>query len=162
MTDADVWADAPGVERVMVDTNVLLAATDTSRHRHDAAVRLLNEDRRALSASPQNVREYLAVATRPIELNGLGLSSVDAVANLGELLEGMDLVEEDADSADRLTEMVGAGLAIGEQVHDANIVAVAMACGAHTIVTDDRRHFARFADLITIETLDQDGGAVGA
>ena len=43
-------------------------------------------------------------------------------------------------------------------MHDANVVAVALAHGAAAIVTDNRRHFSRFADLIAIEGLRPDGG----
>lgn len=153
MMAADGRRESGRPERVLVDTNVFLAATDTSRTTHAAAVRLLNEDQRALTATPQNVREYLAVATRPTSLNGLGLDGADAAANLGELLEGMDVVGEDIDSSDTLTDLVARGMAAGKQVHDANMIAVALASGATTIVTDDRRHFTRFADLIAIETL---------
>lgn len=38
-------------------------------------------------------------------------------------------------------------------MHDANVVACALAHGATSIVTDNTRHFTRFADLIAIEVL---------
>ena len=79
---------------VVVDTNVLLAATDRSRDHYDAATRFLNEDVRRLAVSPQIVREYLAVTSRPVAGNGLGLSGKDAVANVEQLLEGMEVLIE--------------------------------------------------------------------
>ena len=74
-------------DSLFVDTNVLLTATDESRPLHSEALNLLSgttgRDKR-LAASGQVVREYLVVATRPIENNGLGLSVADAEANVTE------------------------------------------------------------------------------
>lgn len=145
--------NADRLTRVVVDTNVLLAATDRSRATHLVAVEFLNSDERRLCLTPQIVREYLAVATRPREVNGFGLSGDDAAANMGQFLEDMDILAENAGTTDAVINMVARGSSLGKQVHDANIVGVALRGGASTIVTDNVRHFARFADLITIENL---------
>jgi predicted nucleic acid-binding protein len=139
---------------VVVDTNVLLAATDRSRDHHGAATRFLNEDVRRLAVSPQIVREYLAVASRPVAVNGLGLSGEDAVANVHELLEGLEVLTEGPATTTSLMDLVVTGPAVGKQVHDANVVAVALAHRAVSIVTDNSRHFARFAHLLAIEEVD--------
>lgn len=138
---------------VVVDTNVLLAATDMSRVAHAAATEFLNEDERRLALTPQIVREYLAVATRPVEVNGLGLSADDAVANVEQVLDDMELLPEDAATTRRLLDLVSHGFAAGKQVHDANVAAVALAHRASAIVTGNPRHYSRFADLIAIEHL---------
>lgn len=77
---------------VVVDTNVLLAATDRSRA---SATAFLNEDERRLALTPQIVREYIAVVTRPVEVNGFGLNAADAVSNVREFLDDMVLLPED-------------------------------------------------------------------
>lgn len=138
---------------VVVDTNVLLAATDRSRSAHEAAIALLNDDERRLALTPQIVREYLAVATRAVEANGLGLTARAAVGNVKELLVDMSLLPEDATATARLLELVDGGAASGKQVHDANVVAVALAHGAGAIVTDNARHFSRFDRVVAIEGL---------
>jgi predicted nucleic acid-binding protein len=138
---------------VVVDTNVLLAATDRSRDSYSAASQLISEDERRLAITPQIVREYLAVATRPMEANGFGLAGEDAVANVEQFLDDMELLSEDAATTRLLLELVGQASAAGKQVHDANVVAVALAHGAAAIITDNARHFARFAELVTIENL---------
>lgn len=103
--------------------------------------------------SPRIVREYLAVVTRPVEVNGFGLSAEDAVANVEQLLDDMELLPEDAGTTHRLVDLVAHGSAVGKQVHDANVVAVALAHQAGAIVTGNTRHFSRFADLMAIESL---------
>lgn len=139
---------------VVVDTNVLVAATDTSRVAHAGATEFLNQDTRRLAISPQIVREYVAVATRPVELNGLGMSADAATTNVKQFLDDMELLREDGRTTQRLMDLVRRGSAAGRQVHDANVVAVALAHRAGAIVTGDTRHFLRFADLIVIESLD--------
>lgn len=147
---------AEGGRPVVVDTNVLLAATDRSRARHSAATDLLATDDRDLAITPQVVREYLAVATRPVEANGLGMDGPDAVANAEQLLTVLRLLPEGPAATARLLDLVGRSAAQGRQVHDANVVAVALAHGASAIVTDDARHFSRFSSMIAIERLDGD------
>lgn len=147
MTSADP------AQLVVVDTNVLLAATDRSRAAHAAATTFLNDDPRRLALTPQIAREYLAVSTRGVDANGFGLSAQDAVANLREFLDDMAVLAETARSVRSVMDLVERHAVAGRQVHDANVVAVALAHEASAIVTDDRRHFARFADLITVETL---------
>jgi len=138
---------------VVVDTNVLLAATDRSRERHDAATRFLSLDERDLAISPQIVREYLAVTTRPVDVNGLGMSGGDAVANVEQFLGAMMILAEGSGTTAKLLALIGITSALGKQVHDANVVAVALAHDAAAIVTDNPRHFARFASTIAIEDL---------
>ncbi len=137
----------------MVDTNVFLAATDRSQEAHDRALNFLNTDTRRLALTAQIVREYLAVATRPVEANGLGLSGSHASANVEQFLSDIELLPEDMATSRTVMQMVGSDLATGKQVHDANIVAVALAHNADTIVTDNTAHFLRFSDLIAIESL---------
>jgi len=132
---------------------VLLAASDRSRERHKAATSFLNEDERRLAVSPQIVSEYLAVSTRPVEANGLGLSGRDAVSNVEQFADVMKLLGDSPATTEHLLDLVGQRYAVGKQVHDANIVAVALAHRATAIVTDDAHHFARFARLLAIEAL---------
>lgn len=138
---------------VLVDTNVLLAATDRSRARHEAAIRFLTEDERDLAISPQIVREYLAISTRPVEVNGLGMTATDAIANLEQFLGTMTLLSEGSGSTAHLLALIGSRSALGKQVHDANVVAVALAHQAIAIVADNAKHFVRFASLVAIEEL---------
>ncbi|HEY5878396.1 MAG TPA: PIN domain-containing protein, partial [Nakamurella sp.] len=78
----------PAADRAVLDTNVLLAATDESTIEHADAVAALNywpASGLVLYTSGQILREYLVVATRPTAVNGLGLPIADAVDNVREL-----------------------------------------------------------------------------
>lgn len=123
------------------------------RTAHEAATGFLNEDVRRLALTPQIVREYLAVSTRPVEVNGFGLPGDDAVANVEQFLEDMELLPEGVSTTRRLMDLIAERSAPGKQIHDANVVAVALVHRASAIVTDNTRHFARFTDLIGVEGL---------
>jgi predicted nucleic acid-binding protein len=148
------------VERALLDTNVLLAATDEARAHHPRARVTLDAwpaAGTALYTSGQILREYLVVATRPAELNGLGLELSDALANVTALRARMRLLEETKAVADRLATLLVEAPSTGRKIHDANVVATMLVHGLTTLVTSDVSDFSRFAprveviDLATVE-----------
>ena len=137
--------------QVMLDTNVLLAATDEGRAEHDQALAIVNEwpgRGTTLYTSGQIMREYLAVATRPAEKNGLGLALTDALANVRALRGRMSLLAEEAKVADRLLALLDDIACGGKQVHDANVVATMLVHGIGTIVTINLDDFTRFVQHV--------------
>ena len=101
------------------------------------------------------MREYLAVATRPIERNGLSLNLVDALANVRALRGRTSLLAEDGKVADRLLALLDDIDCGGKQVHDANVVATMLVHGIDAVVTinlDDFTRFARRVRLIGLGT----------
>ena len=140
-------------DRVMLDTNVLLAATDESRSEHRAALTILNEwttGDTTLCTSGQILREYLAVATRPAEQNGLGLEPADAVSNVRAIRERTMFLTEDAKVADRLQGLLTDVECGGKQVHDANVIATMLAHGVGTVVTMNVEDFTRFERYVSL------------
>jgi predicted nucleic acid-binding protein len=92
-------------DRVVLDTNVLLAATDTGRAEYAKAREALDEwpaRGTTLYTSGQILREYLSVATRPEERNGLGLRRADSIANARALVGRLRLLAENEKVSDRL------------------------------------------------------------
>jgi predicted nucleic acid-binding protein len=129
-------------DRAMVDTNVLLAATDEGRPEHHDALTILNDwpsGRTTLCVSGQILREYLAVATRPADANGLGLKSPDALGNVDAIRERATLLAD-----------IDCG---GKQVHDANVIATMLVHGIDTVVTMNVDDFARFGGYVNVVRL---------
>ena len=151
VADLDVRPD-----RVMLDTNVLLAATDEGRAEQRDALVIVNEWAAGgvtLCTSGQILREYLAVATRPAERNGLGLKPADAVSNVRAIRERTVFLTEDARVADRLQVLLTDVECGGKQVHDANVVATMLAHGVSAVVTMNAGDFARFERYVTLLAL---------
>lgn len=139
-------------DRILLDTNVLLAATDEGRAEHRAALMIVNEwaGEVTLCTSGQILREYLAVATRPVERNGLGLKPADAASNVRAIRERTALLAEDARVADRLLMLLADVECGGKQVHDANVVATMLAHGVGTVVTMNVEDFVRFEPYVSL------------
>lgn len=143
-------------DRVVLDTNVLLAATDTGHAEYARARAALDEwpaRGTTLYTSGQILREYLAVASRPEKQNGLGLSQADAVGNVSALAERMRLLTENEKVHTRLLELVSSVDCAGKQVHDANIVATMLAHGVNALVTSNISDFTRFDGRVQVLTL---------
>ena len=138
---------------LFVDTNVLLTATDESRLLHLDAMQILDaslsQDLR-LAASGQVLREYLVVATRPTEVNGLGLSVPDAIANINEFLRHLELYDETVDVSARLRQLAIDHKLRGKRLHDANIVATMSVHGISTLLTQNGDDFAPFEDIVIV------------
>lgn len=138
---------------VLLDTNVLLSATAPLRPLHRAALTVLNDwtnQGLVLAVSSQILREYLVVATRPIEVNGLGLSTEDALANVTAFRGRMRLLADGEPVWERLRALVAAYGCRGKQIHDANVVACALISGVTKLATANMGDFNRFAAEIEL------------
>jgi predicted nucleic acid-binding protein len=142
--------------RAMLDTNVLLSATDEGRADHRQAMLVFNDlagRGTTLYTSGQVMREYLAVATRPTGSNGLGLKQSDALANARAFRTRTVLLAEDSTVADRLLGLLDQTPCGGKQVHDANIVATMLVHGIDRLITINVADFTRFEVHITLMPL---------
>jgi len=141
---------------VLLDTNVLLEATTPARALHRAARRVLDDwpNRGVrLCVSGQILREYLVVATRKQEVNGLGLAVGDALANVAAFVGRCRFLAEDQQVAERLRKLLRDVACSGKQVHDANVVATCLAHGVGGVVTANLGDFERFDHLVEVRPL---------
>jgi predicted nucleic acid-binding protein len=138
-------------EHALVDTNILLEATDERRVHHRSAFELLSNGS-GLRLCAQVVREYLVVATRPATsgMNGLGLSRRHALENVRALRERMRLVPEEKPLLPALLDLLDAVPCTGKRIHDANLVACAVVHGIRRLVTLNARDFAAFSAYVTV------------
>lgn len=141
---------------ILVDTNVLLAATTPARDLHREALGVLNEwptDGARLCISGQILREYLVVATRVPERNGLGLSVDDALTNVAAVTGRCRFLSENQEASDHLQGLLRTVECSGKQIHDANLVATCLAHRVPTLVTANAKDFERFEGLVRVQLL---------
>ncbi len=125
---------------LLLDPNVLLAAKDRSRNSHALCTELFRLPARAgvhLVTIGQILREYLVVATRPVEADGLGLDTSDAVRNIRAFRTRTHLLPESAEIHDELIALVETHSLKGKRIHDANVVAAAGCHHVSAIITDN-------------------------
>ncbi|MGB0344624.1 MAG: type II toxin-antitoxin system VapC family toxin [Coraliomargarita sp.] len=142
--------------RCFIDTNILLAATDSSRPEHPAALELLRSGlsgERKLFASGQVFREYLVVSTRPAKNNGLGIRPDKAVANISEFRKCIQLLDETDAVARRLANLIADYKLRGKRIHDANLIAIMLENGLDYLRSNNSADFTVFK-TIQVEGLD--------
>lgn len=140
---------------VFVDTNILVHAgrplSPDSQSATTTLARLQGEGR-TLWISPQVLREYLAVVSRP-QANAPALPMRDALADARRLADLFNLADEGGEVMDRLFGLLSNYPVAGKQVHDAHLVATMLGAGIRSLLTFNGRDFERFGNLIRLEPI---------
>ena len=139
--------------RLLVDTNVLIEATDEGRPFHQQAVRLFREapvHGADLVLAPQILREYLVVATRPVENNGLGMATPEALDNVRQFRSRAALIAETLEAGELFLKWAGQCGIRGKKLHDLQILATAAAGGVDALITANEEDFPHCGDLAII------------
>ena len=135
--------------RILVDTNVLLRAI----RRDDLLCRVARDSLRrlrrlgyTLCVTPQNVKEFWNVCTRPTDNNGLGLSIAAAERQTRFLERRFSILADSELTYQEWRRLVPAAEVRGKQVHDAYLVAAMKAHGIARILTFNTQDFNRYKD----------------
>jgi predicted nucleic acid-binding protein len=139
--------------RLLLDTNVLLRWTDADSQMHagctEAVRRLLARgDDPCLCA--QVLIEYWCAATRPRDVNGIGMRVEDAAAAARRFLNTLGCLPEPPDMAERWLRLVTECGVSGRQAHDARLAALMLAHGVTHILTLNPSDFARYPGITTV------------
>lgn len=135
------------MSRYLVDSNVLLRWLDTSNAQHATAknaIDTLDAQGHTLYVAPQNIIEFWAVASRPIEQNGFGWDLARCVSSVPLLLASFEYLPDTSAIFDQWQRLVAAYNVSGLHVHDTRLVAVTKAHGVDHILTFNAKHFRRF------------------
>lgn len=136
--------------RILVDTNVLVRVRDAADPRHLVCAQALHRLRSAandLCVCAQVMIEFWVVATRPRDVNGLGLEPADAAANLQEFEELFVCLSEPSDMASRWRTLANQYVVRGRQAHDTRLVALMLAHGVTHLLTLNAPDFARYTEI---------------
>jgi len=138
-------------ESLLVDTSVLLEASNRARRQHAVALSLL-EQRERLVFPAQVPREFLVVATRPADANGLGLTLRDALESLAAFRRNVRLLPEEKPLLPTLLGLLGELSISGKKIHDAHLVAAALVHRVPAVVTLNTEDFRPFAGRVRCVT----------
>ncbi len=124
--------------QILVDTNVLLRATDHGHSHQEIAAIALHTCQGAghqLVIVPQVVYEFWVVATRPVDQNGMGLSVEDADRQTSELIQLFALLRDERRVFDHWLELVRLYRVQGKPAHDARLAAAMARHGLQGLLT---------------------------
>jgi predicted nucleic acid-binding protein len=143
--------------RAMVDTSVLLRLRDTSGAHHAACVELMRSSGSSqleVLVCAQVMIEYWVVATRPANVNGLGMSPAEANADLHSFRAMFTILPEVASILDIWQALVAKYSVSGRPSHDARLAALMQAHQIDTLVTLNPADFVRYPFLRCVAPAD--------
>jgi predicted nucleic acid-binding protein len=136
--------------RILLDTNVLLRSVEQRHAQHRASVDaldLLRQRGHDLLLAPQVLYEFWSVATRPIEQNGLGMSSSDAHAQITVARRLFRLLRDERAIYSIWEQLVSSHSVRGKQAHDARLAAAMQRHSVAHLLTYNADDFKRYAFL---------------
>lgn len=137
---------------LLVDTNILLRFVNITDAQHElirSAVLQLASHQDELCYTQQSRREFWNVCTRPAERNGLGLGITATVSRLVDIDALFRRLPDHHQAGFLWDRLVAQHQVKGVQVHDAQLVATALACGITSILTLNTEDFRRYSAEIS-------------
>lgn len=132
--------------RFLIDTNVLVRSAKRDDALHQTALRAVTLllPTAPLFLVPQNLFEFWAVATRPIEARGLGMTPRGARIELEKLKVAFQLLPDRTDMFAQWERIVTDYGVRGLPSHDARLVAAMKAHSLTHLLTFNASHFKRY------------------
>ncbi len=139
------------------DTSVILRLSQP-HHPLNSVVRQclkkLEQDGEELVIVPQVLVEFWVVATRPTDVNGLGLSTAETEKELKNLQKFFTVLPENEKIFDEWKTLVTKHKVSGKPTHDTRIVAAMIVHKIENILTLNPNDFKRFTEINAIKPQD--------
>ncbi len=135
---------------MLVDTSII---TRTLQPQHelyplvDRALERLLEQGKELHIVAQNLIELWVVATRPVEQNGLGMTTATVAVELARIRSMFVLLPENSAIYPVWESLVVRHQVSGKPAHDARLVAAMQVHGITDILTFDKSGFSRYPGI---------------
>jgi predicted nucleic acid-binding protein len=139
--------------KVLIDTNVLVRWAQADNPLHAmcrSAITHLAEQGWDSCTCAQVLIEFWVVGTRPIEVNGLGLSIDSITANLADMHTAFVCLPEPPDIADRWQGIAAKHQVVGKQAHDTRLVALMLSHEITHVVTLNPDDFSRYSEITAL------------
>ena len=136
---------------VLIETSCLLRLPRPDDPRREPTQEALDELKDAgdtLIVFAQNLIEFRGVATRPLEVNGLGLSPQEADALLDQIEQVFTLLPDPPGLYVQWRDLCRRAAVSGKQVHDTRLAAACIAAGVEMILTWNPSDFRRFIPFV--------------
>jgi predicted nucleic acid-binding protein len=136
--------------RVLVDTNILLRSAQPNHPLFSltaGAVAKLLREKTAVFYCPQNIAEFWNVATRPVEVNGLGFSTSETIQEIGSIENLLTLLPDIPAIYPAWKQLVKDHRVLGVKVFDARLVAVMKVYAVDTVLTLNAADFKRYGAI---------------
>ena len=136
--------------KILVDSNILLRVAQPTIASHATSVNALTQIADAgheLCLVPQSIYEYWVVATRPVTVNGLGLTIPIVDQQIQDLLSRFTLFRDERGIFAHWYELVVRNAVHGKRAHDTRMVAAMQRHGLTNLLTFNKSDFSRFTAI---------------
>lgn len=148
--------------RYLLDTNVVLRFCNPSDVQHrlvtDVISFLLAQGDECLLTA-QIIIEFWVVATRPVEVNGLGWTAEQTRSRIDELMLRFPMLSDSSQIFTNWLDLVTSRKVMGKRTHDARIVAVMLTNGVTHILTLNPTDFALSSNITIVRPQDINTGS---
>jgi predicted nucleic acid-binding protein len=142
---------------ILLDTNILVRLANPNDPDYAMVVRVVGTLRSQgdeLDITPQNLTEFRAVATRPVANNGLGYTGAEATSLVARFESDFTLLPDISSIHPIWKDIVHRCNVLGKRVHDARLLAVAVAHAADGVLTFNVSHFIGMVGVTPVQLLD--------
>lgn len=116
--------------------------------------RYAHSTKKELVLAPQNIVELWVVATRPKEVNGLGLTPSRAALYMARIMRTFPVLLETPVIHREWQRLVVTHRVFGKKAHDTRLVAAMLVNGVEEIVTFNGDDFRRYSGIKVLHLLD--------
>lgn len=139
--------------KVLLDTSIIARFCQTGDPKYTLvtdAVGKLSEQGYDLCLVPQVVYEFWSVATRPLDVNGLGWSTDQAAHEIEKLEELFSVLKDERSVYGYWLKLVTSFKVGGRNSHDARLVAAMDRHAISSVLTLDAKDFNRFDHIVIL------------
>ena len=139
------------------DTNIILRLVSKNDPLHQVvsqAIERLEQSGEELVIIPQILVEFWTVATRPKDVNGLGMPTREAENELEKLQKLFTVLPENEKIFDEWKRLIVKYKVSGKTTHDARIAAAMTVHKIENILTLNSNDFKRFAEIKAVRPQD--------
>jgi predicted nucleic acid-binding protein len=141
----------------LIDTSILSRLAEPGHWTHQPAldaVKRLVSDGHKLHIVPQNLYEFWVVCTRPTAVNGLGRTAAEAATELASLKALFVLLDETPAIYGVWERFVISTPVVGENGHDARLVAAMSVHGLTHLLTFNAQDFRQYPGITAVTPAD--------
>jgi predicted nucleic acid-binding protein len=139
--------------RYLLDTNILLRACDPNSESYPIVINSINEiieQGGEIVITPQVLIEFWVVATRPLNVNGLGWTTHKARQEIEQILSQFSLLKETPDIFSFWFQLVSEYNIQGKRTHDIRLLAVMKAHHITHLLTFNPDDFISLAEITIV------------
>lgn len=145
------------MNQYLLDTNILLRCADISSATHFLANEAINTiviNGNECVITSQVLIEFWVVATRPIDVNGLGWNTSQTTNYVNDLLDNFILITETSDTFFHWFQLVKDYDIKGKRTHDIRLLAVMKSHNITHLLTFNPHDFIKIPEIIIIHPQD--------